>query len=392
MPRPRILAPSGVLVVGLALLAGCGTTPPAGPVSAPPVSPAPATPSCTPAPLERRAAAVLVVGIPLVTTADEQLGRSVVDLGVGGLFISEPNVVSAPQLTALISGLRTRAGRPLLVSTDEESGRVAVTREIVGAGPSPRRLAAQGPPAQVRTFAKQIGERLKGVGVDLDLAPLLDLDAGPSRGIVGDRSFSADPQRAADYGLAFAAGLDDAGVTPTVKHFPGQGRSTADTHVTGGVVTTTMEELVRTDLLPFQKAIDAGAPVIMLNHLGYQALDGDLPATVSPKAYALLRSMGFRGVAMTDSIGMGAVNLRFGFEETTVMAIAAGADAVLATDGNQALVMRDALVAAVRSGRLPESRLDEAAARVTALAGGDPKAMSCQAREVPQLSVPSTPG
>ena len=392
MPRSRILAPSGVLVVGLALLAGCGTAAPTAPVAAPPVSPSPTPPPCTPAPLERRAATVLVVGIPNVTKADEQLGRSVVDLGVGGLFISEPNVVSAPQLTALISGLRTRAGRPLLVSTDEESGRVAVTREVVGAGPSPRRLAAQGPPAQVRTFAKQIGERLKGVGVDLDLAPLLDLDAGPSRGIVGDRSFSADPQRAADYGLAFAAGLDDAGVTPTVKHFPGQGRSTADTHVTGGVVTATVEELVKTDLLPFQKAIDAGAPVVMLNHLGYRALDGDLPATVSPKAYALLRSMGFRGVAMTDSIGMGAVNLRFGFEETTVMAIAAGADAVLATDGNQAQVMRDALVAAVRSGRLPETRLDEAAARVTALAGGDPQAMTCRAEVVPQLDVPLTPG
>jgi len=381
-------------VVGLALVAACGTASPAGlsgpaPASAPSPSP---VPSCTPAPLERRAAAVLVVGIPQVTKADEELGRSVVDLGVGGLFISEPNVVSESQLTALVSGLRARAGRPLLVSTDEESGRVAVTREIVGAGPSPRRLAAQQSPTEVRAFAEQIGERLKGVGVDLDLAPLLDLDAGPSRGIVGDRSFSADPSLAADYGLAFAAGLDDAGVTPTVKHFPGQGRSTTDTHLTGGVVGASVEELTRTDLLPFQRAIDAGAPVIMLNHLSYEALDRDLPATVSPKAYALLRSMGFDGVAMTDSIGMGAVNLRWGFEGTAVMAIEAGADAVLATDGNQALVMRDAIVAAVRSGRLPEARLDEAAGRVTALAGGDPMAMSCRPSKTPVLDVPLSPG
>jgi beta-N-acetylhexosaminidase len=332
-----------------------------------------------------------VVGIPQVTKADEELGRSVVDLGVGGLFLSEPNVVSTPQLTALVSGLRARAGRPLLVSTDEESGRVAVTREIVGAGPSPRRLAAQQSPAQVRVFAEQLGKRLAGVGIDLDLAPLLDLDAGPSRGIVGDRSFSADPARAADYGLAFAAGLDAAGVTPTVKHFPGQGRSTTDTHLEGGVVAASVEELMRTDLLPFQRAIDAGAPVIMLNHLSYEALDGDLPATVSPRAYALLRSMGFDGVAMTDSIGMGAVNLRWGFEGTAVMAVQAGADAVLATDGSQALAMRDALVAAVRSGRLPEARLDEAAARVTALAGGDPVAMSCRPAKVPKLDVPLSP-
>jgi beta-N-acetylhexosaminidase len=391
VPRPRIPAPSGALVLGLALLTGCGTASPAGPEREAPAARASPSPSCTPAPLERRAAAVLVVGIPQVTKADEELGRSVVDLGVGGLFLSEPNVVSTPQLTALVSGLRARAGRPLLVSTDEESGRVAVTREIVGAGPSPRRLAAQQSPAQVRVFAEQLGKRLAGVGIDLDLAPLLDLDAGPSRGIVGDRSFSADPARAADYGLAFAAGLDAAGVTPTVKHFPGQGRSTTDTHLEGGVVAASVEELMRTDLLPFQRAIDAGAPVIMLNHLSYEALDGDLPATVSPRAYALLRSMGFDGVAMTDSIGMGAVNLRWGFEGTAVMAVQAGADAVLATDGSQALAMRDALVAAVRSGRLPEARLDEAAARVTALAGGDPVAMSCRPAKVPKLDVPLSP-
>jgi beta-N-acetylhexosaminidase len=188
---------------------------------------------------------VLVVGMPGVTTADEALGRSLVDMGVGGLFLSEPNVESAEQVTALVSGLRTRAGRPLLVSTDEESGRVAVTREIVGAGPSPRRLARQSSPAEVREFAKEVGTRLKQVGIDLDLAPLLDLDDGPSRGIVGDRSFSADPKVAAEYGLAFSAGLLDAGVTPTVKHFPGQGRSATDTHAEAAVVDATVEELRR---------------------------------------------------------------------------------------------------------------------------------------------------
>jgi beta-N-acetylhexosaminidase len=273
------------------------------------------------------------------------------------------------------------------VSTDEESGRVAVTREIVGAGPSPRRLAKQKTPAQVRAFAAGVGERLAAVGVDLDLAPLLDLDDGPSRGIVGDRSFSADPETAAAYGLAFSAGLLDSGVTPTVKHFPGQGRSTSDTHKTGGTVDAALEDLRTTDLAPFQAAIDAGAPVVMLNHLQYAVLDPTLPATVSPKAYALLREMGFEGVAMTDSVGMGAINLRWDFPEAAVRAIAAGADSVLATDGNQAQRMRDALVKAVQSGRLPEARLNEAAARVAALAGNDPMALSCVAATKPTLRV-----
>ena len=388
-PRPRAALLLPALLSTVALTA-CGTSSvrdasaPLGTVSEP--SPTP-TPTCTPAPLTQRAAAVLVVGIPNVTSVDDPLGQSVVDLGVGGLFLSEPNVKTAEQVAALVSGLRERAGRPLLVSTDEESGRVAVTREIVGAGPSPRRLARQSTPEQVREYAAGIGERLAEVGVDLDLAPLLDLDDGPSRGIVGDRSFSKDPERAAEYGLAFSAGLLDAGVKPTVKHFPGQGRSTTDTHAEAAVVEATVEELRTTDLLPFQRAIDAGAPVVMLNHLGYSALDGDLPASLSPKAYALLREMGFQGVAMTDSLGMGAVNLRWDFPEAAVRAIEAGADAALATDGNQAQRMHDALVAAVESGRLPEARLNEAAARVTALAGGDPQAMSCLDLEMPTLQV-----
>lgn len=383
---------SALALLSAGLLTACGTASSGGTAAAPvPVavaSPSP-SPSCTPAPLEKRAAAVLVVGIPGVTTADEPLGQSLVDMGIGGLFLSEPNVESAVQVRALVAGLRERAGRPLLVSTDEESGRVAVTREIVGAGPSPRRLARQSTPEQVRDYARGIGQRLADVGIDVDLAPLLDLDDGPYSGIVGDRSFSADPETAAEYGLAFSAGLDDAGVTPTVKHFPGQGRSTTDTHAEADVVDATVEELTETDLLPFQRAIDAGAPIVMLNHLGYSALDGDLPATLSPQAYALLREMGFEGVAMTDSLGMGAVNLRWDFPEAAVRAIEAGADAALATDGNQAERMRDALVEAVGSGRLPEDRLNEAAARVTALAGGDAQELTCLDLELPSLSVPA---
>jgi beta-N-acetylhexosaminidase len=383
--RAALLLPA---LLSTTLLAACGTTPVATSERAQDAgSPAPVpSVSCTPAPVEKRAAAVLVVGIPGVTTAQEPLGQSLVDMGVGGLFLSEPNVESAEQVTALVSGLRARAGRPLLMSTDEESGRVAVTREIVGAGPSPRRLARQRTPEQVREFATEIGTRLKEVGVDLDLAPLLDLDDGPSGGIVGDRSFSADPQKAAEYGIAFSQGLTDAGVTPTVKHFPGQGRSRTDTHAEGAVVDATVEELRTTDLLPFQKAIDAGIPVVMLNHLGYSALDADLPASLSPKAYALLREMGFEGVAMTDSLGMGAVNLRWDFPEAAVRAIEAGADVALATDGNQAQRMRDALVEAVKTGRLPEERLSEAAARATALAGGDARALTCLDVTIPKLS------
>lgn len=346
------------------------------------------TPTCTPAPLEQRAAATLVVGLPGVRTATDPLAQEVVGLGVGGVFLSESNVRTSTQVAALSAGLRAAAGRPLLVSTDEESGRVALMRDVVGAGPSPRRMAQRDTPEAVRERAAVTGAALAGVGVDLDLAPVLDLDDGPAGGVIGDRSFSADPGTAADYGLAYAAGLADAGVTPTMKHFPGHGRSTVDSHARSSLVTAGVDELAATDLLPFQRAIDAGAPVIMLNHLQYAALDPDRPASLSPSAYALLRDMGFEGVAITDSVGMGAVNLRWDFPAAAVEAVGAGADAVLTTDGRHAVRMRDALVEAVRTGRLPEERVSEAAARVTALAGGDPVAMSCLDVTMPALALP----
>ncbi|WP_158369835.1 glycoside hydrolase family 3 N-terminal domain-containing protein [Cellulosimicrobium cellulans] len=362
------------------------------PTTAPPsTSPTP-TPTCTPQPLEVRAAAVLVVGLPGVTRADDPLAQQVVQLGVGGVFLAGGNARSAEQVSALTTGLRAAAGRPLVVSTDEESGRVAHMRQVVGAGPSPRRMAREESPEAVRERAAETGRALSAVGVDLDLAPVLDLDDGPAAGVIGDRSFSADPQEAATYGLAYARGLADAGVTPAVKHFPGHGRSAVDSHRESSLVAAGLDELATTDLVPFQAAVDAGAPVVMLNHLQYEALDPDLPASLSPRAYALLRETGFEGVAMTDSVGMGAVNLRWDFPDAAVQAVSAGADAVLATDGNQAARMRDGLVAAVRAGLLPEARLSEAAARVTALAGGDPVAMSCVDVALPRLDAGAAAG
>ena len=344
--------------------------------------------ACEPAPLEERAAAVLHVGLPEVTSADDPLVAEVVGLGVGGIFVNDGNIESEDQLAELTAGIKEQAaGRPLLLSTDEESGRVSDLRDLLGNTPSPRRLAANNDPAEMRAYAADLGREMAELGLDVNLAPLLDLDDGPSRGIIGDRAFSADPELASAYGLAFARGLEDAGVIPTVKHFPGHGRSSTDTHAGTDVVETPLEELRATDLLPFQDAVDQGVPVIMFNHLSYAALDPDLPASMSPKAYALLRDMRFDGVAMTDSIGMGSIYPRWDFPDAAVTAVAAGADvvlasgAVLATDPDAAVRMRDALVAAVEGGTLPEQRLDEAAARVVALAGGDPEAFACVAAD-----------
>jgi beta-N-acetylhexosaminidase len=293
------------------------------------------------------------------------------------VLVTKVNVRGREQITELLAGLRARAAGPLLVATDEEFGRVSSFRSVLGGSSAPRTLARTVDEEEVRRRAADLGADLRDLGVDVVLAPVADLDDGPWDGVIGDRSFAADAQRATTYVAAHAAGLRAAGVHPVVKHFPGHGRTRVDSHRQLDVVETPLADLTRSDLVPFAQQIADGAPAVMLAHVAFAALDPDLPASLSPRAYALLRSMGFEGVAMTDSLGMGAVNLRWDFPDAAVMAVAAGADAVLATDGRRARDMRDALVSAVEQGDLAEERLDEAVARMRRLAGADPAELVC---------------
>jgi beta-N-acetylhexosaminidase len=332
---------------------------------------------CVPGSVEERAAAVLVVGMPGVTAPDHELAVELTDLGVGGVLITKVNVRDEEQISELLSELRSRSRNPLLVATDEEFGRVSSFRSVLGGTSAPRTLARTLDPDAVRERAEDLGEELRSLGVDMALAPVADLDDGPWDGVIGDRSFSADPERTSTYVTAHAEGLRSAGVLPVVKHFPGHGRTRVDSHRRLDVVEATLNELGVRDLVPFKDQIAAGVPAVMLAHVAFAALDPELPASLAPQAYDLLRSMGFEGVAMTDSLGMGAINLNWDFPEAAVMAVAAGADAVLATDGRRARDMRDALVDAVETGALPVERLDEAVLRMRVLAGADPTELAC---------------
>jgi beta-N-acetylhexosaminidase len=347
---------------------------------------APARPACRPGALHDRAAQVLVVGLPEVTDPSDPLVAEILGLGVGGVLLTDDNVTSRAQVAALVQDLRRRSRHPLVVSTDEETGRVRTFEDILGPTPSARRLARESTPPAVRQRGRELGSALASMGIDLDLAPVVDLDAGPYSGIIGDRSFSSDPAVATEYGLAFAAGLTDAGVRATAKHFPGHGPAAGDDHAGRVTSALSLAELTGTHVRPFAAMVGAGIPVVMMSNVDYAALDRDLPASLSPAAYRLLRETGFRGVALTDSVGMAAVNKRWDMAVSAVKAIAAGADGVLTTNGAFAKDMIHALVVAVQHGELSEQRLNQAAARMMALAGGDPMALACEAAVVPKLT------
>jgi beta-N-acetylhexosaminidase len=330
---------------------------------------------CERAPLIERIGLVLVVGLPGVTVVDHPLVDDLAEVGVGGVMLRRENIVDEEQVTELVDGLRERLGQHLLVAVDDEGGRVSSMGGLDQPLRTARRLGGAGPEA-ARAFGAELGQLAASVGIDWVLAPVADLDAGPAGEVIGDRSFSGDPSEAAAAAGAFADGLRDSGVAATAKHFPGHGGD-GDPHFGDTIDPSTWADLEANDLVPFDGLIDGGVEAVMVGHVIYSEIWGDTPASLAPEVYELLRQRGFQGVAVTDAMGMGAIQNRSSFDDAPALAVAAGADAVLVNQGQVLLRLRDGLLAAVEGGRLEEARLDEAAGRVLALRGQDPSGIVC---------------
>jgi beta-N-acetylhexosaminidase len=220
---------------------------------------------------------------------------------------------------------------------------------------------AAGNPALATDAGKALASELAGLGFNADFAPATDVTAGPQDPTIGARSMSGNADAAASLGVGFAQGMLSAGLLPTAKHFPGHGSVAVDSHESLPVQKATVEQLRAKDWKPFQAAIDAGLPMIMTGHISVPALEPGIPASLSKPSYAALRGMGFKGVAVTDALNMGAVQKQFPDESAAPRALAAGADLLL-MPGDVAAA-HAAVVSAVKSGTLPLPRLEEAAQR-----------------------------
>jgi beta-N-acetylhexosaminidase len=271
---------------------------------------------------------------------------------------------------------------------DEEGGGIQRLAGAVPSFPWARQVAATVTVEQTRQMGQSTGSSMRRIGVTVNLAPVLDVDGGDgpnSTDADGQRSYSPDPAVAARYGLAFAAGLRAAGVLPVVKHFPGLGGTVGNTDVGPGA-TPPLTTLRRAGLLPFQSAIAAGTPAVMVANASVPGLS-TLPASLSSAAITgLLRGeLGFSGLVVTDSLSAGAVSAAgYDVPHAAVAAIEAGSDLILfgstLTEAQTALLspanvarsmqaIQDALVSAVQSGALPVKRLNDAVGHVLAAAG-----------------------
>ncbi len=284
--------------------------------------------------------------------------------GLGGVVLFAWNVESRDQLAALTAALRAEGG-DVLIATDEEGGDVTRLEAATGSSyPGNAALGAVDDVELTERVAAAIGADLAEVGVNLDLAPVADVNTNPLNPVIGIRSFGADGELVSRHVAAFVRGLQGVGVAACAKHFPGHGDTAEDSHLELPIV----ESLADDALLPFRAAVDEGAQALMTAHIVVRSV-GEEPATMSREIlHTLLRQeLGFEGVVMTDALEMRAISATVGVEEGAVRAIAAGADALcLGHDlfDDSVRSVRDALVGAVRSGRLHESRLAEAAERV----------------------------
>jgi beta-N-acetylhexosaminidase len=292
--------------------------------------------------------------------------------GLGGVTVFGPNIAGPAQLSALLARLRGCADEPL-IAIDEEGGDVTRIAHRRGSPyPGNAALGAIDDVAATRAVYGALGRDLAALGINVDLAPSVDVNTADDNPVIGTRSFGSDTGLVARHAAAAVAGLQSAGVAACAKHFPGHGSTRIDTHHVIATVDAPMALLARRDLPPFVAAIEAGVRAVMPGHLRVPALTGDLPASLSRAALTgLLRGeLGFTGVIVSDALEMRAVSEPYGLPLAAVLAVAAGTDLLCFgrdTDRQTYLAVRAALVAAVGSGQLTGARLEEAAVRVAAL-------------------------
>ena len=331
--------------------------------------------------LERMADAILIPPFPGQRAPRWVLAA--LERGLAGVTIFGPNIAGPEQLAGLTAQLRSAGGLPL-VAIDEEGGDVTRIAHLTGSPyPGNAALGAVDDPALTAAVHRALGQDLAALGINVNLAPSVNVNTAADNPVIGIRSFGPDPDLVARHAAAAVRGLQAAGVGACAKHFPGHGSTSADSHHGLVTVQASLDLLRRRDLPPFIAAIAAGVRGVMPGHLRVPELTGDDPATLSAAALnGLLRGeLGFTGVVISDALEMRAVSDLYGIPEAAVLAVAAGTD--LLCFGRDAaedsyLAVRRALSEAVASGRLPAERLADAQQNVARLrdwlAGAAPRA------------------
>jgi len=323
--------------------------------------------------LDRLALQVLLPAFPGPTLPAEW--AELLAAGLGGVCLFGSNTADGPAAVAELTASIRAVAPDAVVAVDEEGGDVTRLHARDGSPVlGPAALGAADDLDLTRATGRAIGAELAAVGIDLDLGPVADVNSNPANPVIGTRSFGSDPARVAEHVVAWVVGLQAAGVAACAKHFPGHGDTAQDSHLELPTVDVPLDVLERRELVPFAAAVRGGVAAVMTSHLVVPALDPLLPATLSAPVLGLLREeLGYDGVIVSDALDMAGASAGRGIPEAAVLSLAAGADLLcIGADKDAGLVreIQAAIVAAVRSGRLAEARLGEAAGRIERLPRG----------------------
>ena len=329
--------------------------------------------------LEQRVAQMFMItpdaltGVSGATRAGDSTRTAFAQYPVGGLVYMSANLTGPDQTTEMLSNMKNfsqdTVGLPIFLGVDEEGGtvtRIASNQEfgVTDVG-NMSAVGASGDAQNAYNAGSTIGTYLNNLGFNMDFAPVADVLSNPDNAVVKDRSFGSDSQLVADMVCAEMNGLNEHQIASVIKHFPGHGATSGDSH--DGVVTIekSLDELMANELIPFQQAINSGASFVMVGHISVPAITGDnTPASLSnAMVTGVLRDqMGFHGVVITDAMNMGAITAGYSSADAAVAAINAGVDIILMPDDFKGAYQ--GVLDAVANGTISEERINESAARI----------------------------
>ena len=321
--------------------------------------------------LEEKIGQMILAGIS-GTTMDANTKKLVNQFHIGGIIFYKNNFNTPAQTIQLVNQLKTENSSrlPLFLSTDQEGGRVTRLPGGLTNFPTNEQIGK----VNNREFSYKIGtllgRELKEFGLNLDFAPVLDINSNPNNPVIGDRSFGNNLEIVSELGIQTMKGIQSQNVIPTIKHFPGHGDTSVDSHLDLPIVNKSLKELKELELIPFERAIDDGADVVMVAHILLPKLDKTNPASMSKAIMTdLLRDqLSFNGVIITDDMTMGAITEHFDIGKAAVESVKAGSDIILVGHNyNNVVEIISSLKTAVQNGEISEQRLNESTERIIQL-------------------------
>jgi beta-N-acetylhexosaminidase len=322
--------------------------------------------------LDEKIGQMIVAGIS-GTTVDASAKSLITKYKVGGIIFYADNLINPTQTVQLLNQVKAENvpnPLPLLLSVDQEGGRISRLPGELIHFPSNKEIGSINNPQFSYKVGTLLGRELKEFGFNLDFAPVLDVNSNPKNPIIGDRSFGNNPEIVSKLGIQTMKGIQSQKIIATIKHFPGHGDTSVDSHLELPIVYKSLAELKELELIPFERSIDNGADVVMVAHILLPKLDANFPASMSKNIITdiLRNQLNFSGVVITDDMTMEAITDHYTIGRAAVESVKAGSDIILvAHDFNKITETISSLKTAVQKGEISEQRINDSVSRIIKL-------------------------